>query len=105
MSKNDTGTVVPLRHLNLCTMLRPGDGDEMHAILNWAKKLFDSFYEVGVSYTQEGGGHTWFAEIEDGQFKFISCAQYLSPETMAIMLKLEELEREKENQSEVVQNT
>jgi len=94
MSKNDTSPVVPLRHLKLSMMLSPNGEDEHEATLNWAKKLFNSFYEVGVSYPRVGGGHTWFAEIENGQFSFISCAQYLTPETMAIMLKMEELEGE-----------
>jgi hypothetical protein len=85
MSKNDT---ILLRHLNLRTMLKAGLGEPSEAKLNWAKKQFDNIYEVGVSYA-DGGSHTWYAEIVDGKFNFICCAQYESIECMAIRLKID----------------
>jgi hypothetical protein len=67
-------------------MLKAGLGEPSEANLNWAKKLFDNVYEVGVSY-KDGGSHTWYVEITEGQFRFICCAQYESIECLAIRFR------------------
>jgi hypothetical protein len=71
-------------------MLKPGLSNPEEARLNWAKKLFGSIYEVGVSY-KSGGSHTWYAEIVEGKFNFICCAQYGSLESLSIKLRKEEV--------------
>jgi hypothetical protein len=76
--------------------VRTPSGEE--CTLVWARKVLPKHNIYELSLERLDGGYTaWFAYLEpEIGFKFISCAYYMSRETLLIMLAEEGIEVEEE---------